>query len=143
MTKTQLLLSIGSGPTFTRYALGYGDLTTAGTTQQITLDTLPANSVVVGVRIQHTASFAGGTINAMTVSVDSAAGGVAFFASAFNVFQAAAVTTLQCTNEFKAATSAADTLACTFTSGVGNVNAATAGAVYIDVAILKVTGPTS
>jgi hypothetical protein len=100
----------------------------------VTTPVVPRGTYVKNVRIKHTASFTGGAITAVTVSVGSAAGSATSFAGAFNIFQAVADTTLQGGPPTVAqVTYAADTITAVFTSTSANLSALTAGVVNIDV----------
>lgn len=143
MTSTQIM-AMGPGPIFERFIVAFGDLTAVGTTQTITLKSLPKGTIVKGVRIKHSTAFAGGNTT-LTVSVGSAAGSATTFAAAFDIYQAVADTTMQMTSGWKAATLAADTLQAFFTASTG-LSLFTAGVVNIDVEYiyeedLTATGP--
>ena len=146
MTRTNFN-NMGPGKVLERFIVSNTDLTTAGLTQTLTLKTLPKGSFVTGVRIKSATAFTGGGASACTVSVGSAAGNATTFSAAYDIFQAVADTALQMTSMFKAATYAQDTLQAFFTSVGANLNALTAGVVYIDVEYyltedLTGTGPT-
>ena len=130
--QTTVLNTFGPGSVMYRFVLSYADLTSAASTQQITLLALAKGTIIKGVRIKHGTLFSGGGLTTMTLSVDSSTGGVGLFASAFDIHQAVADTTMEMVSGWKAGTYAADTLMCTFTCS-GNVNIATAGIVTIDV----------
>jgi hypothetical protein len=132
--QTTVLNNYGPSSVIYRFLLSFSDLTAAATTQTIALFSLTRGTFIKWVRIKHTTAFAGGAISAMTVSVGSTAGSATTFAAAFNVFQTVADGTLQgAVAAATQATYAADTLNAYFTSTSANVNAATAGAVFIDV----------
>lgn len=140
MVTTDLALQLGEGLSLKRFTIVESDLTAAATSEAITLFTLNGKSAVLGVRIQHTTAFSGGSLTSMTVSVGSSVVGADGFATAFDIFQAAAATTLQESSQFKSGTSADQTVQATFT-GSHNVVTATAGAVEIDVLVMDVSTP--
>lgn len=146
MTTTQIM-SMGPSSIVKRYTISFGDLTSAGTTQTITLDTLPKGHIVKGVRVKTSTAFAGGGNTAVTVSVGSAAGSATTFTPvAYDIFQAVADTTALMVSGWKAATYAADTLQAFFTTTTGVCSGLTAGQVFIDVELfytedLTATGP--
>ena len=72
----------------------YADLATAGVTNNITLFSLGAGQVIHKVKIKHSIAFAGGALASYTISL-GITGELAKYATAFNVFQAAAGTTMQ------------------------------------------------
>lgn len=139
------LNNYGPGIVANRFVVTFSDLTTAGSAQTLNLPTLgagfggstptvPVATMIMFVRIKHTTAFSGGGLSGMTVSVGSSAGSATTFAAAFNVFQAVANTTFQAAAASNlAATYAADTITVTFTATGGNVNAATAGSVNVDI----------
>lgn len=139
--ETGIASNFGNGPEIRQYTITHDDLTAAATTQVITLFTLPKGGVIIGVKIKHSASFTGGGLGSMTVSVGDTVGPtVDAYAAAFNIFQAAADTTMQLTNEFKATTHVADAVKANFT-GDANVSVATAGSVDITVFFWNITTP--
>lgn len=131
-------LNLGGGLVYRKCTITYADLTTAGTSQAITLFTLPAHSKILGVCVKHSEAFSGGSLSTMTVSVGRATAATDYTAAA-DIFAAVADTTLQETSMFKASTDAAVALLATFT-GSHNVNTATAGSVDVYVCYLNVTG---
>jgi len=142
MIQTQLLAALGTGPIIKRFTITKDDFTAASTSQDITLMTLPKGSVVQWVRVKHAQAVAGGTISAATVSVGSAAGNATSFTAAFNVFQAVADGTFQISSSNpKAITYAEDTMYAQVVTTGGNVNAATAGVIHVDVCYWHITVP--
>ena len=118
-------------PQWTKYTVVYTDLSTAATTNNITLFTLPAAGIIHGVKIKHSTSFTGGSISAYTVSV-GITGNLTKYASAFDVFQAAASNTFQLTNVLNSEDHASTTaIKIAATSTGANLNAATAGSVDV------------
>lgn len=155
MIRNDVGLGLNGGLAYVKFTLTYSDLSTAGLSQSINLQQnpipggavaitpavnfqIPQGGVLLGVRIHHTTAFSGGAITAMTVSVGKS-GSNAFFASAFDVFQAVGDTTLQETSLFKAGGINAVPVTATFTSIGANVNAATAGSVDIYLCLLNVS----
>ncbi len=139
MTVTPLTTSVGNGPEFRRFTVTYADLTAAAVTESISLFTLSKGGKVLGVSIKHSVPFSGGALASMSVSV-GVAGDVARYASAFDIWQVAADTTLQESTEFKHGQYAAIGVVAAFT-GSANVNTATAGSVDIDVLYINVLTP--
>jgi hypothetical protein len=85
-------MTMGPSSIIKRYLLSYGDLTAAGTTQTIDLDSLPKGTIVKGVRIKNTTVFATGNTT-LTVSVGSAAGNATTFSNGtFDLFSVVADT---------------------------------------------------
>lgn len=115
----------------TKFTFSYTDLAAAAASNQITLATLPAGTVLHGVVLQHTASFTGGAIATYTVSVGLAAS-PAKYATAFDVFQAPGATVGQASfggyvENFAATTDVK--LSAVATGGL--LNAATAGSLTV------------
>ncbi len=138
MEKSVRPLAIGAGIQKLRFSITHADLTDADTSQSIALFTLGPNDAIAGVRIKHSAAFTGGSVSACTVSVDGAVDGVGAYATAFNIFQAAANTTLQWSQCLKNGTAAStgQVVSATFTSTGDNLVNLTAGAVDIDIYVL-------
>ncbi len=136
-----LALALGEGLLYKRFTITHADLTDTDTEQTINLFTLGKGSKVLGVNIKHSVAFAGGTINAVTVSVGSAIVGAAGFAAAYDIFAAVANTSLQETAGFKSGGYDAQTVYAVFTSTAGNLDTATAGSVDIDILVADVTTP--
>ena len=139
-------MAMGPSSIIERFIINYQDITAAGTTLTLALKTLPKGSIIKGVKIKHATAFAGGGNTAVTVSVGSTAGSATTFASAFDIYQAVADTTMALTSGWKAATAAADTLNAYFTCTTGVLSGLTAGLVSIDVEYflmedLTATGP--
>jgi len=141
MQASELALALGSALRLRRFTITHADLTDNDTSQTINLYTLTKGSAVLGVRIKHSTAFSGGSVSALTVSIGAAAGSATTFASAFDIFQAAAVTTFQMTNSFNAATYADDTVQAVFTSTTDNLVNLTAGSVDIDILTVDVSTP--
>ncbi len=85
ITSAQLL----SMPYWTKYTVLYSALSFAGTSNDITLLTLPSKAVVHGVVIKHSVAFSGGSLTTYTLSV-GIVGTLAKYIAAFDVFQAVA-----------------------------------------------------
>jgi len=122
-------------PQWHKYTVAYTGLTAAATTQQVTLFTLPANGDIEGIRIKHSAAFAGPSITAMTVSIGSSANATGY-APAFNVFQAPSASTMYSDGGSFALTSAAHDVVAQFAAtganlGTGTATNLTAGSVDI------------
>lgn len=82
-----------------KYTVSATDFTAAATSEDIELFSLPAKGVIHEVIIKHTTAFSGGGAASYSVSV-GVAGNPAKYASAFDVFQAAADTTFQASFSF-------------------------------------------
>lgn len=141
MEKSVRPLALGAGIQKLRFSIGHADLTDADTSQAIALFTLGPNDAIMGVRIKHSEAFTGGSVSSCTVSVGGATDGVAAYATAFNIYQAVAATTLQWSQCLKngTAASAGQVVSATFTSGGDNLSSLTAGAVDIDIYVLTDT----
>ena len=133
MTIKGLASQLGNGAAWFRFTISYADLTAAATTQTIALKTIPAGSILLGLRVKPSTAFRGTAWSALTVSVGSAVGGATYFASALDCYQAVADTALQESASFKAGTIAAQAINAYFTSTGGNLSVGTAGSVDIDV----------
>ncbi len=120
----------GRAPSCATYVKTFADLTTASATEDEVLFNLPANGVLVGVRVKHSTAFSGGTLSAMTVSVGDSSS-TTLYTSAFDVFQAAAATTILFADMFKASTSAARDVLARFTATGDTMDNVTAGSVDI------------
>jgi hypothetical protein len=104
---------------------------TAGTTNSIALFTLAAGVIIHAIKIKHSASFAGGSISAYTLSV-GVSGWLTKYAGAFDVFQAPGGTAFQMTQDFDEENNSGTTsVVITATSTGANLNAATAGSVDV------------
>lgn len=125
------LLLAGDDFMWTSYTVAYSDLAAAGTSNSITLASLPAKTVLHAVVIKHSASFTGGTITNYTLSV-GVTGTTDKYASAFNVFQAPGNTIGQLSGSLFCDNFAAPTtVLVTGTSVGGLLNTATAGSATI------------
>jgi len=133
-------IALGSGIQKRRYTIGHADLTDADTEQTIDLFTIYANDAIFGVRIKQSTAFTGGGVGTCTVSVGGSVDGAAAYATAFNIFQAAAATTLQWSQCLKNGTTAdaGQTVQATFTVDT-TCDALTAGQVDIDVYVMADT----
>ena len=139
-------MTMGPAAIAETFILTNGDFTTSGTSQTVSLLTLPKGSIVKGVYIKPAVLFAGGGNATVTLSVGSTTGGVAFFAPAFDVHSAVADTTAEMVSGWKAATWAADTLTATLNANSDVSTLTTSGTVYVIVEILLMedltaTGP--
>lgn len=77
-----------------RFTKTHTNFQTAATTNDIELFSLPAGAILHAILIKHSVAFAGTGITSYTISV-GITGALTKYASAFNVFQAVADTTLQ------------------------------------------------
>lgn len=98
----------------------YTDLTAADVTQDFTLTTLPASSRIVGISIYHTTAFSGTNLTALTVSLGLNSGAKNQYAAAWNVFQAAATTTVYNDGGFVTLDSAAHAIVAHFIGTFSN-----------------------
>lgn len=118
-------------PRWRKYTKAYGDFSTAGTTNNIELFSLPPACVIHAVKIKHSTAFSGGAISAYTISV-GITGTLAKYAAAFDVFQAASATAFSITGTIGSESHTAVTsIKVAATSTSANLNAATAGSVDV------------
>lgn len=136
MTST-IINTMGPGIICKRFIVTYSDLTTAGTSQTLVLDSaIPKGSMYAGCRALCVTAFAGGSISAMTLALGAGSIATNTFLTAQTVFTGitAGVTQYSGTaTGMVAFTYAGDTFTATFASTTDNVNASTAGSVYIDL----------
>lgn len=126
-------------PTWIKVTKTYSDLSAASTTNDVELFSLPAAGIVHMVRIKHSTAFAGGSISAYTVSV-GITGNLAKYASAFDVFQAVADTTLQLSDgPFTEDAGSATSVRLAATSTSDNLDQATAGSVDVHALVSALT----
>lgn len=69
VTGSGLALNLGGDIAVKRFSIGYGNCTAAAATQTIALFTLPAESLVLGVRVKLRTVFAGTGITALTFTL--------------------------------------------------------------------------
>ncbi len=116
--------------------------TAADTAVSIALGQLPANGTVEAIRLKHSQAFAGAGVTSFACSLGDGTAHT-IYAPAFNVFQAAAATTLHQDGGSFAATTAAHnlTLRCTANVNVGDGAATvlTAGSldIWLKVSVLQ------
>lgn len=125
--------AIGNVPQWVKVgaALGFGAFSTAGTSNAITLFTLPAGGVIHATKIKASTAFGGGAISAYTLSIGPS-GNATKYASAFDVFQAVSNTAFQLSSVTGSENNGAGTIIqVTATSTTANLNAATAGVVDV------------
>ncbi len=122
----------GNIPVCPKYTVAAAALTTASATEDEVLFNLPANGVLMGVRVKHSLAFSGGSSSAMTVSIGDSSS-TTLYTVAFNVFQAAGAEVMQFTDMFKAKTSLARDLLARFTVTDDTMDNVTAGSVDIHV----------
>lgn len=130
MTKTK------QATIFDKYTVTLADLTGIGaaTSGTITLDTLPANSIVTMTFVKPTTALAGGSVSAATARVSSNS---KVFGTAFDVFQTVGATVVDFDDEAQFIKSTASDLILTVTLTGGNASTLTAG--QIDVYVESVT----
>lgn len=119
-------------PCWQKFTIGEAALTDADTSEDETLFTCTQFCKLRGAVVKHSASFTGGTLSAMTVSVGTASAPTTYTA-AFDIFQATGDTVFQDTDMLSSATMAAagHTVIAQFNSTGDNVVNATAGSVDI------------
>ena len=153
MTRQGLATGLGSLVQFWSFQFTYNDLTTAGTSQTLDLYdilsgppyntttalSLHTGSAILYIRVKHSVAFSGTGITAMKVRVGKSGGATNFFTTDFDVYQAVADGTLQETSLVPMGQLSGVTPTVTFTSVGGNVKAATAGVVNIDILWAEVT----
>lgn len=113
-------------PRWVKATLGFAAFKTSGLTKQATLYTLPAGSVLMGVKMKHSASFRGSGITSYTVSVGIAADGDKY-ASAFDVWQSPGAYVYQLTNTLGGESHDAGTVLVASATANANLSNATAG----------------
>lgn len=130
--------SVGSNvPSCTKYTVSETALTTAATTQDITVVTLPARSKVQGITIEPTTQWAGASVSALTVSL-GVSGSTTAYTSAYSLITASTGvvpgdTAFQDDGGHYSPTLASHAVLARFTSTGANVNAMTAGAVAFSI----------
>ncbi len=126
-------------PRWRRFSVIESDFTAAAASEAITLFTLSAGEIIHAVKIKHSTSFTGGTIADFTLEV-GISGDSAKYASAFDVFQAAADNTFQLSSSFNSENhGSGTTIEITARSATDDVLDATAGAAEIWVQASKAT----
>ncbi len=130
---------VGGFPSWRQITVAETAFTAAATSEAITLFTLGAGEVIHAVKIKHSASFTGGTLSAFTVEV-GISGSSTKYASAFDVFQAAADTTFQLTDVVDSEDHGSGTTIEITARSVGDdVGDATAGSLDVWVLVSKAT----
>ncbi len=127
--------TFGPGAVVERFNISFKDLTAGALTQAFNLKPLPKGSLILGIRLRLREAFAGGTIATATLSIGTTGTTAVAILAAKNIFTGVAADTCytSSTTGLLQGTYAADTLTATVTTTVGNVNAATAGSVDVDV----------
>lgn len=127
-----------SVPKWIKVTKTYQDLSAAALTNNISIYTLPANGYIHDVKVVPTTAFSGGTIATYTLSV-GIVGSLAKYAIATNVFTGnTTVNAVHTPLVSPESLSVTTDIRAAVISTVGNLNAATAGAVniYILVSLL-------
>lgn len=120
-----------SVPRWIKVTKSYTDFSTAATTNNIEVYSLPAGGIIHAVKIKHSTPFTGGAISAYTISV-GITGTLNKYANAFNVFQAAGGTVFQLSTTVGSEDhGSATSIKAAAASTSANLNAATAGSVDI------------
>lgn len=131
----------GTGPgvmQWIKVTKSHTDFQAAATTNNIEIYSLAAGAMLHGVVVKHTTAFAGTGITAYTLSV-GLTGNLAKYATAFDVFQAIADTTLQASDNFAIENwGAVTSIRGAAVSTGGNLNASTAGAVEFYLLVSQV-----
>lgn len=118
-------------PRWRQYTVAESAFTAAAASEDIELFSLPAGGIIQAVKIKHSTAFSGGTLSAFTVSV-GITGTLDKYASAFDVFQAVADTTMQLSNSFGTEDHGSATSIRINAAATGDtVNNATAGSVDV------------
>jgi hypothetical protein len=124
-------LAAGANLVWTKYTKIAADFAAAATTNSITLFTAPAGTVIHAVKVKHSTAFSGGGITAYNVGL-GITGNLQKYATNFNVFQVAAATTFQLTQNLNSEDHGATwDVKATANSTGANLNAAGAGSVDI------------
>lgn len=132
-TAAPTTITLGASPMWVRVgvSLGCSTFSTAGTTNSVTLFTLPAGGVVHGIKIRDTTAFSGTSISAYTLSV-GISGNNTKLAPAYSVFQAPSGTTIQLTSDFDEENDSSPTaITVTAVSTGANLSACSTGAADI------------
>jgi hypothetical protein len=124
-------------PSCTKYTVSETALTTAGTTQDITVVTLPARAKIQGITIEPTTTWAGTSVSGLTVSL-GLSGNTTAYTSAYSLITGSTGvvpgnTVFQDDGGHYSATLASHALLARFTSTGANVNAMTAGDVAFSI----------
>ncbi len=124
--------ALSSSPVWTKYTKTFTDFSIAGTSNSITLVTLPARSFIDAFVMKHSVSFLGGAIGAYSMDL-GVTGNTTLWHTAFNVFQAPGDTVLVVPSGFLADPyrHVAINVLATAQSGGANLNAATQGSIDI------------
>ena len=113
-----------------KYTKTFSDLSAASPTNNITLFSLPAGGLIHMVKIKHSVAFSGGGLTTYTISL-GITGTLDKYASAFDVFQAAAATTFQISEIVGSESHTAATDIKIAAAASGNLNLAAAGSVDV------------
>jgi hypothetical protein len=134
---TQLKTDISTNAeVWQKVTIAYTAISTASTTNTVTLLALAARQMVAGLVIKHSTAFAGTSITALTVTVGDSVGGTTFYSDAlFSLTQAVSNTTFLVSNVQALASFAGSNLTATFTATGANLSALTAGSVDFYVAL--------
>lgn len=125
-------------PRWRKFTVVETNFTAAATSEDIELFTLGAGEIIHAVKIKHSTAFSGGGATSFTLSV-GITGTLTKYASAFDVFQAAADTTFQITQNFNTENhGSATSIRINAVSDV-NVSLLTAGAADIWILVSKAT----
>src|SRR6266481_1187523 len=143
MVNSGIATNLGGSIKFKSFGLTFADLqgTSGSGAKVFTLESYNQGSFLLFIRVKHSVAFAGGSISAMTISVDKGST-AAFFAAAFDIFQAVADGTLTEVPMPPIGQLSGFTIKVTVTPTGDSCSAATAGQVNIDICSVSVTTPT-
>lgn len=128
------------------YIVDYNDLaaTSGAGAKTITLEALPAGTIIRSIRVKHSAAFAGTNLTSLLVRVGKSGGATNFFTPDFEVCSVAPATgTLQESFALPMGELGPVTLQVTFTPTGAQCSACTAGQVAIDVDMARILTPAS
>jgi hypothetical protein len=121
--------------TCAKHTVAYSDVNAAANTNSFTLKTLAENEAITGLRIKHSAPFAGGATTSVTVSIGKT-GDMTAYSPAFNVFQAASSTAQLYDSGLYSADAAAHDVTAYFTSS-HPLNTLTSGSVDFHICTVR------
>lgn len=125
-------------PRWRKFTVDESDFTAAATSEHIELFSLEAGGIIHAVKIKHSTAFSGGGAGSVTLSVGIASN-TTKYASAFDVFQAVADTTLQLSDSFNTEDHGSATSIRVEAVSDVNVGDLTAGAAEIWVQVSEAT----
>jgi hypothetical protein len=128
---TQLKTDVQTNaPVWQKVTIAYTAVSTAATTNTVTLLALAARQIVTGVVIKHNTAFAGTSITALTVTAGDSVGGTTYYSDApFSLTQTVSNTTFLASNVLALGSFAGSNLTASFAATGANLSALTAGSV--------------